>query len=275
MELQRKFGLCLLRLQRYEHLAKAIVAGSVIEGDGKTVVSRSKTKVGPISNMTLGLLVNEITGALVKSDAEPDGSDSPITGDPTQVRFRATFGQELPAEEHAKFKMRLEGFVNSRNELAHHFLQKFDVSSDSGCKDAIAHLDQCLASVDAELLELKNLASNMREMMMMQAQVLGQIDIMKVFAREFPGNSPDDFGPEHELIRWLKQAECLAREDGWTSLTAAGHYIQTQAPGLRLKDHRVAKWSKVLDRSRVFEKRVEFSPGNPWPTRWYRSHLAK
>jgi hypothetical protein len=275
MELQRKFGLCLLRLQRYEHLAKAILAGSVIEGDGKTVVSRSKTKLGPISNMTLGLLVNEITGILVKSDADPEEPDRPIAGDPTQVRFRATFGQELPAEEHAKFKVRLEGLVNSRNELAHHFLQKFDVSSDSGCKDAIAHLDKCLASVDAELLELQNLACNMREMMMMQAQVMGQIDIMEVFARHFPENSPDDFGSENELLRWLKQAECLAREDGWTSLSVAGNYIHSQAPQLRLKDHKVAKWSEVIDRSRVFEKQIEFSAGDGRSTTWYRSPPAK
>ena len=274
MELHRKFGLCMLRMQRYELLAKAVVAGSVIESDGQSVALRNEASARPISNMTLGLLIKEITGSVIKSDAKRDDPDEPIAGDPARVRIRTTFASELPADEHAKLEIRLKGFVDTRNDLAHHFLQQFDVSSDSGCKVAIAHLDQCLESVDAEFLELQNLASRLREMIEMQSQVLGQIDIMEVFARHFPENSPDDFGPEHELIGWLKQAECLAREDGWTSLAAAGHYIQTRAPELRLKDHKVAKWSKVLDRSRVFEKRIEFSAGDGRPTTWYRSPPA-
>lgn len=270
-----KFGLCVLRLQRYEHLAKAVLGGAVVETHGQTIARPNETRAGPIAKKTLGPVMEDLVKGVIKSDAAPDDPDDEIAGDLNLIKIRTRFTRVLPADAHEKFKHRTESFVDMRNELVHHFLQRFDLTSDGGYQAAMAHLDRCLQSVDAELLELEGLAKDMQQMISLQTQILSQMDIMEIFAREFPEGSPDDFGPEHELIRWLKQAECMAREDGWTSLAVAASYIHAQSPDLRLKDHKVAKWSKVLDRSRVFEKQVEFAEGTAIPTRWYRSPPVK
>lgn len=70
----------------------------------------------------------------------PDESDQTEAdnGDQMWVSFR--FQTELPEERYVETKAALKELVDLRNELVHHFLQRFDLWDAAGCKAAEAFL---------------------------------------------------------------------------------------------------------------------------------------
>ena len=67
-EVQRLLGRCLLRLQQYEHLIKAIVAHHDIAGPAHALESIRAERIADTATKTLGTLVGYFVGSYVVTD---------------------------------------------------------------------------------------------------------------------------------------------------------------------------------------------------------------
>ena len=152
-EVQRKLGRCLIRLQQFEGLAKALWVDTEHEGyAGEFLVSQSKRKEH-ISDKTLGLVVKRLADSFLAPDLgrpeeEPPNDDHPEM-DSTRAYFRFKRKISMSSEDYSRTTSELNALVEMRNTLVHHFIERFDLRSEQGCQDAQAHLDGCYERIDA------------------------------------------------------------------------------------------------------------------------------
>ena len=118
---QLKLGRCLLRLQQYELLLKAMVADSEVEGPPDQLLARRDAKAAITRRQTLGTLVGMLTeGCLTSGDISQEVDDEAQAAKAPWVRFR--HGISLDAERYESTRAALKELVDLRNELVHHFL---------------------------------------------------------------------------------------------------------------------------------------------------------
>ena len=67
-EVQRLLGRCVLRLQQYEKLMKAIVAHHEISASGSPLESNQEQRIADAASKTLGTLVGTLLGSYVTTD---------------------------------------------------------------------------------------------------------------------------------------------------------------------------------------------------------------
>lgn len=153
-QVQRHLGRCLMRIQQYEHLAKALAAHADLAGPAKQLEDIQAKRVEKASTATLGTLVKGETTTftnlrtLFTANAhKPDALDeSKLPSD--QPSFATRFRIQMTEEKRAKTVAELDTFVALRNRLVHHFMDDFDILSDAGCTTALQHLHQCYAEID-------------------------------------------------------------------------------------------------------------------------------
>lgn len=67
-EVQQLLGQCLLRLQRYEHLIKMVVAHHEISGPAHSLETVQAARIAGTARKTLGTLIGDLLGSYVISD---------------------------------------------------------------------------------------------------------------------------------------------------------------------------------------------------------------
>lgn len=70
---------------------------------------------------------------------------------------------QLPEQRYAETKAALKKLVYLRNELEHHFLQRFELWGVDGCIAAEAYLDESYETIDCHYLRLRDWANSMDE----------------------------------------------------------------------------------------------------------------
>ena len=118
-EVQRKLGRCLLRLQQYEIMLKAVTAHQSIEGPGDKLQSIRDEKVQEFRGKTLGHLVGVLTGSyLAVASAESADTDSaePSGGVPRSGWFRMSSSVAMSPESYAGTVEQLRDLVTLRND---------------------------------------------------------------------------------------------------------------------------------------------------------------
>lgn len=157
-EVQRKLGRCMIRLQQYERLMKTVVANMVVEGPHEQLHAIHEQHVAYASTKTLGTLVGMFTGSYLSVAASP-GQPAPEdteanANSPNQAWLRMSFGMAMPPERHAQTKLALAELVDMRNDLVHHFLDRFNFGQESGCRAADTHLDACFERIECHLQDI-------------------------------------------------------------------------------------------------------------------------
>lgn len=100
-----------------------------------------------VSDKTLGTVIKALTGSYLtaefgKPDENGKGEPEPQL-DPTRISFRFKSSIDLSEEDYVRTTSELDALVEMRNDLVHHFVERFDLGSESGCREAEAHLDRC------------------------------------------------------------------------------------------------------------------------------------
>lgn len=132
---QHKLGDCLLRLQQYEQLLKAIVANTDLAGEPAQLQALRDARVASVHRTTLGGLVSLFTGGYLR--AEGESAPAQETGDKSPGdRFWFSFQQrmEIDAERLEAIMAELKELVELRNELVHHLLERFDLGQLDRCE---------------------------------------------------------------------------------------------------------------------------------------------
>jgi hypothetical protein len=260
-ELQRavqlKLGGCLLRLQQYEQLLKAMVANTDLAGEPAQLQSVRDARVASVHKATLGGLVTLFTGGYLRAEDEPapaGDSDGKSPGD----RFWFSFQQRkaMSAERHAAITAELKELVELRNELVHHLLERFDLGQLDRCEAAVAYLDASRATIDRHYQTLPTWAEQMDNVRALAASFMNSDAFKDLF---IDGIAPDGQvnWPMSGIVSSLREAEqALAPSGGqahWIELNAAVAWIAKQHPDQTPKRYGCSSWRQVLHESREFE----------------------
>lgn len=160
-DVQRKLGYCILRLQQYEGLLKSMMAASMsFEGTFEELSSATVQSKTIDRNKTLGTLMNAFISDHLTSQPP---SAAPRTPKPHQFAVNLRYAISMSPESLDEVETELRALVSLRNELVHHYLERFNVFTEDGCRKAIDHLDVCYESIETNLNRLKSWAAKWEE----------------------------------------------------------------------------------------------------------------
>lgn len=146
-EVQRLLGRCLLRLQQYERLLKALVAHHELAGPMHSLEGLRDARIQDAATRTLGTLI----GRFLDDYVVTEGSGREILGDDTPsdvISFGFRMNIQMTADDHARTRDSLKELVDLRNGLVHHFIEQYDLWQVDGCAAAREYLLTCYARID-------------------------------------------------------------------------------------------------------------------------------
>jgi hypothetical protein len=225
-EIHRRVGRNLLQLQKIERAWKHLLLTCVVEG----AVADGAAGAARWSSTVLRMNLGDVAKALLNEVLTAEPKERPIKGDKTKgtVRTRLTF--EAPPEETQAaeaMRARWKELVDARNQLVHHFIERWQRASPEELKGALAELDDqhaCAETVLTETLPLLTAAAAQREALARQWQSeSGQREMLVGLTLT------------NVMDRLCTVAASKSRSDGWTYETTASAALRREDPeGVRL-----------------------------------------
>ena len=267
-ELQRtaqlKLGGCLLRLQQYERLLKAMVANTDLAGEPAQLQAVRDARVASVHKTTLGGLVSLFTGGyLLAEDGASSVAETNDTAPCDKPWFSFQQRMSISAEQLDAITAELKELVDLRNELVHHLLERFDLGQLEPCEAALTYLERSRATIDRHYQTLRTWAEHM-ENARVEFAAFVQSDSFKDLLRDSIAPAAKVNWPTSGIVRSLRDAEqALAPSDGkaqWTELNAAIVWINRQHPDQRPKRYGCSSWRQVLHESQQFEVKKKLTP---------------
>lgn len=267
-DVQRKLGRCLLRLQQYEILLKAFVAQGEIAGPPAELQAVLDAQVACANKKTLGPLVGMLSKCHLTSAEEGIGAKKPQDDGGMWFRFRFQVG--LDANQHQATEAALNEFVDLRNELVHHFLQRFNLSESQGCFAAAAYLDDSYETIDGHYLTLRGWARDMEKARELMASFMSAAMFEDLLVN---GIAPDGTvnWPACGAVGCLREAEARFATEGWTLLNTATTWIRSQHPDQHPQRYGCGSWRHVIHESGQFDIRKTMNTEKGCGEVWYRS----
>lgn len=257
-EVQRQLGRCMLRLQQYERLMKAMLSLHRLAGPIDELEARQAALVSRFAGKSLGQLVEHLFDTYLV----PEGTDPPELDtskcSTDRIMTSISFQIEMDEERLTGVKATIEELVRMRNALVHHFIERFDIWTDEGCRAALEHLHSTYLRVDEHYVELVEWARGMdkaRALHASFAQTPAFLDWM------VNGISPDGTVDWQlaGIVRALREAADENSVDGWLPLETARTWIEQRHPEQKPERYSCKTWPQVVNESRAFllEYRLE------------------
>lgn len=265
-DVQRMLGRCLLRLQQYERLMKAIVAHHEISASGSPLESNQAERIADAAGKTLGTLVGTLFGTYVTTEevedsVEPDAPDNIIS-------FKVKVSLRMSVEDYDRTQNDLKELVLLRNNLVHHFIDQHDLWSLDGCRGGHDFLLSAYGRIDQHFEQLRGWAEHMDQTRRLAAE-FAQSDAFNdlVINGIAPDGSVD--WPAAGIVRALQEASAELAIEGWTPVASAGRWIAEKHPDQLPAKYGCSSWRQVVHESRVFELRYRETNGQR--AAWYRA----
>ncbi|WP_342246953.1 OST-HTH/LOTUS domain-containing protein [Pseudomonas sp. OTU5201] len=240
----------MLQLQQYERLLKAMVAHSELSGPPERLLEIRDEKVACAHKKTLGTLVGMLTESYLKL---PEPTEEPAQDEPADrewVSFR--FQMELPEDRYAETKAALKELVDLRNELVHHFLQRFDLWDADGCVAAETYLDESYETIDGHYLALRDWAKSMEKARQLAISFMQSKEYEDAIVYGIWVDGTVHW-PRSGITACLREAETRLAQEGWTPLFDAIHWIAKTYPDQTPKRYGCGSWRQVIHESKQFD----------------------
>ena len=265
-DVQRMLGRCLLRLQQYEKLMKAIVAHHEISASGSPLESNQAERIADAASKTLGTLVGTLLGAYVTTDEVEDASEPDAPDD--IISFKVRMSLRMSVDDYDRTQNDLKELVLLRNNLVHHFIDQHDLWSLDGCSDAHDSLVSAYSRIDQHFEQLRGWAEHMDQARRLAAE-FAQSDAFRdlVINGIAPDGSVD--WPAAGIVRVLREADAELAIEGWTPVASAGRWIAERYPDQLPAKYGCSSWRQVVHESRLFELRYREMNGQR--AAWYRA----
>lgn len=265
---QRLLGRCLLRIQQYERLLKAMLTHHELAGPVETLEAQRLERADKLAEKSLGTLVKSLFETYVvpegfERDMLPDGKT------PTdRVSMAFSFRMSMSAEHWSTTKAAIEELVGLRNSLVHHLIEKYDVWTEEGCVNAVRHLEDSYERIDRHVLELAGWAKSMDEARTVAAQFTQSPAFLDML---FNGVAPDGTfeWPHTGIVRVLRAATKHLADGGWSRLDQARAWIAQKHPEQTPEKYGCRTWPQVLSESRQFDLQYR-SEGDGPKVAWFR-----
>nr|WP_240783659.1 OST-HTH/LOTUS domain-containing protein [Stenotrophobium rhamnosiphilum] len=247
---QRMLGRCLLRLQQYEKLMKAIVAFHEISASGLPLVSNQTERIADTAGNTLGTLVGKLFGTYVTTDETKDVSES--DGPDNIFSFRMKMNLRMSVDDYDRTEKDLKELVLLRNNLVHHFIDQYDLWSLDGCREAQEALTTAYSRIDEHYEQLRGWAEHMDQARRLAADFV-QSDAFRDLV--INGIAPDGSvnWPTSGIVRGFLEAAAELAIDGWTPVASAGLWIAERYPDQLPSKYKCSSWRQVVHESRLFD----------------------
>lgn len=224
LEVLEKVGRNLLLFQQAERRLKWLAARRRISGMGNEIEIAAKKLSDQVSKETLGAVVLRATNTAEPTDRDREKAEAAVlrTGS-CHVEIDFCFSG-VDGEPDVEWQEKLAALVDDRNDLVHHFLERFDLGTPEGRRHSCAYLDQQHARQGPVVEDLKKRCESVIEDFQMLAAALKQPDIRAEFL----------FGHLKPRLEELLHGVAAknAREDGWTYLSLAGDELANAEPGM-------------------------------------------
>jgi hypothetical protein len=257
-EVLRRVGRNLLLLQHIELLLKALLSGSGFAGYASEIRAKAARRADEISWKTLGQLAQQYHDELLgQGDSPPSAPENPR--EPWfSMRIQFKFDEATVERDRAV----LLALVAERNELAHTFLSRWDLSSTGDLEAANKVLDEQRARALPVLEHVKVLL----EQVIQRRQEVGESILHGDLGRDIDLA----FLQANRVVQLLGEfASTAARPDGWTDLALAGHLVASLEPEeLASAKRRFGNGSlkRLLVATEMFEVVDEPVGGGHWRT---------
>lgn len=243
----------MLRLQQYEALLKRMLPYASFAGQPTQLPTLLDEASSSLKNRTLGSLVEMLTeSCLWSSISDTAGLNDSSPNKHDIVWFSSRTQLVFDVECYGAVKSNLKDLVGLRNELVHHFLDRFDIESIESCVTADTFLESSYRSIDSHLSILNQWAKTMTDVQALIASVIGSPTFRDFIS---DGIAPD--GTVHwsvsGIVQGLRDAEAELAHDSWTSLNAAIVWMGQHAPEQTLKRYGCSSWRQVLHESQQFD----------------------
>ncbi len=251
-EVQRLLGRCILRLQQYERLIKAMVALHKFSGPFHDLERARTKRIDDTARKTLGTLVGDLLGSYVVAD-EIDPPEETTTNSPENVNwFAMQMTLVLSDAEFIRVESELRSMVLLRNNLVHHFIDRHDLWSSDGCRGAQDALTTAYNRIDRNFGQLREWAEGMEEMRQAFSEVLQSEEFRDEFVN---GIAPDGKvnWDASGIVRALRQAFGALVVDGWAPVAQAGKWIAMRYPEQLPAKYGCHSWRQVVHEAPVLE----------------------
>ena len=271
LSVQLKLGRCLIRLQHYERLLKTVIVHQEVAGSTAEQLEAHRTgRMQDVATKTLGHLVGQLTSTYITTEGMPSKDDAePASVSLTSVFIRTTHRMEMSPEDYATTERRLRELVELRNELVHHLLERFDLSTLDGCRAASVFLDESYERVDEELARLRGWSETSDQARAHVAAILSSDDFQRVFAETMQSGHGQTLRGS-AVVQLLQAAAIGHSTDGWANLAMAVASISSSAPEETPARYGCSSWRQLLDQSRQFEIRRASGVGPLIDRTWFR-----
>ncbi len=253
-EVQRLLGRCLLRLQQYERLIKAMEAHHKFSGPIHGLERARAVQIDGTARKTLGTLVGDLLGSYVVAD-EIDPPEEATTNSPENVNwFAMQMTLVLSEADFARAENGLRELVLLRNNLVHHFIDQHDLWSLDGCRGAQETLVTAYSRIDQHLGQLREWADDMEKTRRALSEVC-QSEIFKdlVVNRIAPDGTVDWCASG--VVSALREALGALAVDGWAPVAEAGRWIAERYPEQLPAKYGCHSWRQVVHEAPIFELR--------------------
>lgn len=266
LDVQRLLGRCMLRIQQYERLMKAILTHHEVSGAIHQIAAHQASRTKRFADKSLGTLVK----SLFESYVIDEGTEPRVDKEPTvlenQPSISVKFQIQMTKERRTQTMEGIDAMVLLRNDLVHHLIERFDVWTDDGCTLASDHLRHCYDTIDRHFLELNQWAELMNKTRALSAS-FAQSDAFHDML--ISGIAPDGSftWPDTGIVRVLREAFSNLAVDGWTELESAKAWITRNHSDQTPEKYRCRTWPQVLSESREFNlqyRRADDGKKNAW-----------
>lgn len=223
-EILRKVGRNVMLFQRAERLLKWLAAHRRIAGMSDEILDTAARLREQVAGETLGTVMRRTIDELSLSAREQEMIDAAII-EKGCIHMEISFDfTGADGEPDVAWREELETLVKHRNDLVHHFLERFDLESADGCRAASLYLDQQHAKHVPLVVDLRRRCESVATARNILFAALKQEDIRSEFLH---GHLRPDLD---QILRHV--AAQKARADGWTFLSLAGKALADEAPWL-------------------------------------------
>jgi hypothetical protein len=250
-DVQRLLGRCMLRMQQYEKLLKAFLAdagftASIDERGTLDLVRHHDTNL-----KSLGILVQAFLDGVLTTDEDSTGSNQLDAADQTRISFRTQFRLGMGSDDAASVTSKLKALVKVRNEIVHHFIDRFDVWSLEGCEAARLWLTETYETLDARYQELREWCG----LVLDAFNHLRQLDMPNVLSKLADGIYPDGTveWKSSGIVRALEEAAEQFGSEGWTPLEKATEWIASKYPEQTPERYSCNSWHQVVHLSKLLK----------------------
>lgn len=251
ISIQRLLGRCLLKLQEYERLLKRVLPYSFFNGQPTDVSAQISAAGSSLHKSMMGSLVGALVDKVLVSDETQLSTEQLTQVDVSEIWVQSRTQVVLTKERYAEVKSALKQLVALRNDLVHHFIDTFNLSTKQGCLHAETYLTQSAVYIDEQLVTLRGWTQGIVKAQTVMASALSDM----VFADFLDGICPDGTvnWARSGIVQGLRDAEAHLVAEGWTSLSTAIDWMRARAPEQMPKRYGCKSWRQVLHESQQFD----------------------